>query len=263
MAGDTEEPRSAVAFAAYLGIRLAAHQKNRRCGRNRLRVVDHRRSAVESNNGREGGLDTRNTTLAFERLHQRRLFADLVRARARLRHNVEVHTLMAKDILAEIALRVRVGYGLFHDLQEIAILSAQIDEAHLRADRQAGDHRAFDHGMRIVKKYDVVLAGSGLRLIAVYKDVLRLLRNLGDKAPLHARRESCAAATTQAARLHLRDHPFGAVRNGILHGLVAVQFDVLIDLCRALSKPAREDLDFIGMRNKDWHYFTSFPRPAA
>src|SRR6187402_491993 len=75
MAGDTEEPRSAVAFAAYLGIRLAAHQKNRRCGRNRLRVVDHRRSAVESNNGREGGLDTRNTTLAFERLHQRRLFA--------------------------------------------------------------------------------------------------------------------------------------------------------------------------------------------
>ena len=47
-------------------------------------------------------------------------------------------------------LRVGLGDGALHDLEQIAVLAAQIDEAHLRADGEAGDDGAFDDGVRIV-----------------------------------------------------------------------------------------------------------------
>ncbi len=52
-------------------------------------------------------------------------------------------------------------------------------------------------------------------------------------------------------------------RNGGLHGLVAVELDVLIDIRRALSKAARKDSNFVGMRDEPGHGYTvPFTRPA-
>ena len=48
----------------------------------RLGIIDDRRPAPEPNHGRERRPDARNAALAFERFHQRRFFADFVRARA-------------------------------------------------------------------------------------------------------------------------------------------------------------------------------------
>ena len=93
---DAEQPRAAVALRAELRVGLAAHQQNVRRVGNRLGVVDDGGAAVQADHGREGRPDARDAALAFERLHQRRLFADLVRARAGLRDDVEVEAASRK-----------------------------------------------------------------------------------------------------------------------------------------------------------------------
>ncbi len=208
VAGDAEEARAAVALGAELGVGLAAHQEDVRGGGDGLGVVDDGGAAVEADDGREGRLDARNAALAFERFHQGGLFADLVGSRAGLGDDVEVDA-GAEDVFAEEALRVGIGDGLLDDLEEVAILAAQIDEAHLRADGEAGDHGAFDDGVRVVQEDDVVFAGAGLGLVAVDQDVLGLLGLLGDEGPLHAGGEACAAASAQAGGLHGVDDPGG------------------------------------------------------
>ena len=141
--------------------------------RNGLGVVDDRGSAVETHDSREGRLDARNAALAFERLHQRRLFAHFVCARAGLRDDLKFGV-GSEDVLAQKALRVRVGNGLLHDLEQIAILAAQIDEAHLRADGQAGNDGSFNHRMGIVQKNQVILAGARFALVAIHQHILWL-----------------------------------------------------------------------------------------
>jgi hypothetical protein len=54
-----------------------------------LGVVDDRGAAVKADHGREGRLDARDAALAFERLHERGLFADFVGACAALRDDLE------------------------------------------------------------------------------------------------------------------------------------------------------------------------------
>ena len=91
---------------AELGVGLAAHQEDVRGVGDGLGVVDDGGAAVEADDGREGRLDARNAALAFERLHQGGLFADLVGACAGLRDDVEVDA-GAEDVLAEEALARR------------------------------------------------------------------------------------------------------------------------------------------------------------
>ena len=107
MPADAEQPRPAIAFRADPGILRAANAQNVGHRRNRLRVVDHRRPAIQPNHGRERRPDARNPALAFERLHQRRLFAYLISARAGVRHNFKIDA-AAENVLAQEALRVRL-----------------------------------------------------------------------------------------------------------------------------------------------------------
>ena len=226
-----------------------------------LGVIDDGGSAVQANHGGEGRADARDAAFAFERFHQRRLFAYLVRACAGLGDNVEVEAWVAEDVLAQEALGVSIRDSLLHNVEKVAILAAQVDEAHLRADGEAGDHCAFDHRMRIFAEEDVVLAGAGLGLVAVDQNILGLGRSLGHERPLHPHGEARAAAPAQAARLHGVDDPrlhLFALGNGILHGFVAVQLDVFLDAGRALAEAPREHLDFIGMGDQTRHYFPSF-----
>ncbi len=220
--------------------------------RDGLGIVDDRGTAIEADNGREGRLDARHTALAFERLHQRRLFADFVGASAGLRDDLELDA-GAEDVLAQKAALVGIGDGALHDFEKVAIFAAQIDKAHARAHRQAGDDGAFDHGMRIVQEDQVILAGSGLAFVAVDEDVLGLGGLPGNEGPLHARREARAAASAQATGLHLVDDPLGGLREAFFHGLIAAQFEIAVDVRRAFAEAAGDDLDFIGMGDEPRH----------
>src|SRR6185312_11006302 len=202
VAADSEQARATVAFRADFGIGFAAHQQNVRHGGDGFGVVDDGGAAVESDYSREWRLDAGNAALAFERLHQRRLFADFVRASAGLRHDVEVDA-GTEDVLAEEAPGVGIGDSLLHDLAQVAILAAQVDEAHLRADGEPGDHGAFNYGVRIVQKDEMVLAGAGLTFVSVDEDVLGLVRLLWNERPFKSRGKARAAATAQTGSLHL------------------------------------------------------------
>ncbi len=231
VAADAEQTRAAVARSADRRVGCRAHGDDVGHGGDGLGVVDDRGTAVEADDGREGRLDARNAALAFERLHERRFFADFVGARAGLRDDLEF-SFGAEDVLAEKAAIVGVGDGALHDLEEIAVLAAQINEAHLRADGEAGDDGAFDDGVGIVQEDEVILAGAGLALVAVDEDVLGLGGLLGNEGPLHARGEARAAAAAQAAGFHLIDDPLGALREAFLDRLIAAELDVAIDVRR-------------------------------
>ena len=233
VAADAEETSAAVALAAELGVGLAAHEQDvRGCG-DGLGVIDDGGTAVEADDSREGRLDAGDAALAFERLHEGGLFADLVGSGAGLGDDVEVDA-AAEDVFAEEALGVGVGYGLLHDLEEVAVFAAQIDEAELGADGEAGDHGAFDDGVGVFEEDDVVFAGAGFGFVAVDQDVLGFFGVLGDEGPLHARGESGSAATAHAGGLHGVDDPGGhllrAFGDGLLNGLVAVELDVFVDV---------------------------------
>jgi hypothetical protein len=94
-----------------------------RYGGDGLGVVDDRRSAIQADDSGERRLDARNAALAFERLHERRLFAHFVGARAGLRDNFEFFS-GAEDVLAEKAALVGVGDGALGDFEKVAILAA-------------------------------------------------------------------------------------------------------------------------------------------
>ena len=265
VAGDAEESRSAVALGAELGVRLAAHQQNVRRAGDGFGVVDDGGAAVQADDGGEGRLDAGHAALAFEGLHQGGLFADFVGAGAGLGDDVEVDA-RAEDVLAEEAFFVGFGDGALDDLEQVAVLAAQVDEAQLRPDGEAGDHGALDDRVRVLEEDDVVLAGAGLGFVAVDEHVLGLFRLLGHEAPLHAGGEAGAAAAAQPGGFHDVDDPaghgFGALGERHLHGLVAVELEVLVDAGSALAPAALEDDRFVGMGHHGGHYFTSFPRPS-
>src|SRR5437588_10427278 len=75
---EAEQARAAVFRSAQLGIPVGAAKNNVRDVGQRFGIINDRRPAPQTDNGRKGWTDTRNATLAFERFHQRRLFADLV-----------------------------------------------------------------------------------------------------------------------------------------------------------------------------------------
>src|ERR1700710_1370327 len=116
--------------------------------------------------------------------------------------------------------------------------------------------------MRVFEEDHVVLARPWLRFIAVHQHVLRLLRLLGHEAPLHPRRKSGATASAQPRGLHRIDDPLRSLSYRLLHSLITVKLDVLLNISSALPEPPRQHFDFIRMRYKMRHYFTSFPWPA-
>src|ERR1019366_5880701 len=186
--------------------------------------------------------------LAFERLHQRRFFANFVSARSTVPVNVEIVS-AAEDILAEKALRIGVLDRLLHDHRQVAILAANVDVAGMRTDRDGGNHHAFNDRVRVVLENQAVLAGAGLALIAVAKHVFGFGRLLRHKRPLHSRTEPSAAPSAQAGVLHLVDQGIRTHAQGLLNGLIAVQLEIAIDIRSALSKALRDYAYLVGMGN--------------
>ena len=155
-----------------------------------------------------------NAALAFERFHQGRLFPYFVSAGAGMRNDIEIQ-IAAKNLLAQEALGVSVIDGFFHDLEQVAILAAQIDKAHFGADRQACDDDPFNYRVGIILEDQAVLAGARLAFISIDQDVLWFRRLLGNKRPLHPGREAGAPASAQVRGFHLGDDSFRAQSDGL------------------------------------------------
>ena len=220
-------------------------------------IINDGGTAVEADDGREGRPDARNAAFAFERLHQGRFFAHFVSAGAGLGDDLEF-CVGAKDVLAEKAAIVGVGDCLFHDFEEIAVLAAQVDEAHFGANGQAGNDGSLNHGMGVVQKDEVVFAGAGLALVAIDEDVLRLGGLFGDEGPLHARREPRAAAAAKIGGLQLVDDPVGALGERFPGRFIAPEREIAVNVCRPLAKALGDDLDLIGMGDQFRHVFPGF-----
>ena len=123
----------------------------------------------------------------------------------------------------------------------------------LRAHRQARDHHAFDHGMRIVLENQPVFAGAGLAFVAVAQNVFRLGRLLGHERPLQSGAETRAATPAQAGILDLVDDAVRPHAQGLLHRLVAVQLQVAINIGRTQAESLGDDFYFVGMGNQISH----------
>src|ERR1035437_2683781 len=251
-AAHAEQARPTVSGRAQIGEPFATAQDDVWHAGQGLGIVDHGWPAPQSDDCRERRPNARYAALAFERLHQRRLFANFVSARAGMREDFEINA-GAEDVLADEAARVSVGHGLLHDLEQVAILAAHIDVAGLGAAGERRNHHALDDGVGIVLEDKAVFAGAGLALVAVAQHVLRLRGLLGHKRPLHASGEAGAPTATQIRRLDFVDDGIRPHRDGLLHGLVAVQFEIAVEIGRTHAEALGDDLDLIGMGNEICH----------
>ncbi len=117
----------------------------------------------------------------------------------------------------------------------------------MRVDGDGGNHHALDHGVRVVLEDQAILAGPRLGLVSVAEHVLGLGRFLRNEGPFHARRETRAAASAQIGRFHLVDDCLRSNLQRLLHGLVAVEFEIAVDVGGAHAKAPGNDLDLVGM----------------
>ena len=121
------------------------------------------------------------------------------------------------------------------------------------ANGQAGDDRTLNHRMRIVQEDQVILAGARLAFVAVDQTYFGLADCLGTNdhfmpvgkpAPPRPRRLE--------AFISLMIHSGPCARH-FLHGLVAAELDVLVDVGCAQAEAPGDDLHFIGMRDESRH----------
>ena len=173
MACKAKQARATVFERANLCVPIRAAQNDRRYAGQRLGIINDRGAAPQSDDGRKRRPDAWNAALTFKRLHQRRFFSNFVCPRAAMPIHIEVVS-TAENILAEEALRIGVFDRLLHDDRQVAILTANIDVSGMRADRDGGDHHAFDHSVRIMLEDQAILAGARLALIAIAQNIFRL-----------------------------------------------------------------------------------------
>ncbi len=253
IAAETEEAGAAVALGADLGVLRSTDAEDVGHGGQCFGIVNDGGAAIQAHDRGERRPDAGNAALAFKRFHQGRLFAHFVSAGAGMGDNVEIQV-AAEDVLAQKALGIGVVDGFLHDLEQVAILAAQVDEAHFGADGQPGDDDALDHRVGIVLKDQAVFAGARLALISVDQDVFRFRGLLGDKGPLHPGREAGAPAAAQVRGFHLRDDAFRAQFDGLAGGSVTIQLEVLVDRrsrpCRSGTRSPSLHLD--GRRDRPW-----------
>ena len=241
MAGNCKKPRSSVFRCAEPRVPLATAQNHARHATERLDVVDHRRAAVEPHHGGERRTDTRVTALALERLHQCRLFAAFIGARAGVCCEVEIEA-TAEYVLAQVAPRVSLRDGLLNDVDYVAILAADINVSLMRSYRPPRDDHPFDQLVRIHFEQRTVFTSSRLTFIPVRENIFRLAGILWNEAPLHSRRKARSAPATQIRFLHLLDDLVGChLRQGFFSCLITLVLQINVNPPRVGNSEAPAD----------------------
>src|SRR5260221_1692886 len=146
--GDAEQASSAVSRRAAIGVSVAAFANDGRHGAEGFDVIDHGRTAIEANDGREWRLDARITALAFERFHKGGFFAAIVIARSSVDHHIVIEA-AAENILAEVAALVGLLDGFFDEIEYVAVFATDINEPLIGSDGTTSDDHAFDQLVRV------------------------------------------------------------------------------------------------------------------
>src|SRR5271156_2707049 len=226
------QARAAIFRSAQAGIPIAAAANDRRDGAERFHVVNHRGAAVQANDGGEGRFDPRIAALAFERFHQRGLFAALVGARAGVGRKLEIKS-AAENILAQKTLGVGFGDRGFQDINNVAILSADVGVALIRTDGASGDYHPFDQLVWVHFQQRTIFGSAGFALVAIRQNVFRLGNVLWNEAPLHSSGKSSAAAPAQIRLFHFVNDLVGRhLLQRFFEGLVAVALHIGFDGAR-------------------------------
>ena len=195
----------------------------------RLGVVGDRRPPPDALLDTARRLGARLATLAHDRIHQRGAFAADVRAAAGARAICR-RLAGAEDVLAEQSQRIGLLDGVAEALDRHDVLAADVVVAAPRADRDAGDHDAFEHHVRIALDKPAVLVDVRLALVRVADDVLGLGARLTAALPLDAGREARAATAAHIGGLDLFDDLFlRHLEERLDVGGIAVARDVFLD----------------------------------
>ena len=236
VSGEREDASAGRVLEAELRVLGAAEFEHRRCGRDRLDVVDGGRRRVEARDGGERRLRPRLAALSLERLEQRGLLAADVGAGAAVEDDRDA----VEDVLGAHLLERRDEHLVLR-----LVLTADIDEHVRRLDRMCGDQRALEEAERDAEHDLAVLEGARLGLIGVDHEVVRLreLVRLRDEAPLHPGWEERTAAAPQARGLEFVDHLVGRQCPGPREGLEAADRLVIGDLGQSAAvRPGEDDL---------------------
>ena len=92
---------------------------------------------------------------------------------------------------------VRFGNGFVQNIDEIAVLAANVNVTGVGVGGQRGDQHALDQLVRIVLDQHSVFTRARLAFIRVHDDVFRLGRCTRNKTPLHAGGKTGAAAAAK------------------------------------------------------------------
>jgi len=123
----------------------------------------------------------------------------------------------------------------------VRIFGADVYVAHRRADRDGGDRHAFDEEEGVALHQHTVGEGAAVALVGVADDVFLFRLRAGDRAPLDARREACAAAAAQAGGHNLLDRRLGTQRQGAGQPREPAMAPVVVERKRVGHAAAGED----------------------
>ena len=196
VAGQAEQLGAGGALRPDLRVRRGAHAQDQRDVDQRLDVVHRRGLAEQAVLHGERRLVARLGPAALDRLEQRRLLADDVRAGADPELDVEGPA-GAHDVVAEQPGRARLADRVLQSLARQRVLAAEVQVPARGADREPLDRHRLEQRERILLEDQPVLERAGLGLVGVAHDVARRGRLRCDGGPLAAGGERRPAATDE------------------------------------------------------------------
>ena len=111
----------------------------------------------------------------------------------------------AEDVVSEESGLFSLGDGRLQALDRERVFSAAVDVAFVGAYRVGSDEHAFEYRVRVALKQRAVHECARVAFVGVADDVFLRARRFLAEAPLHAGRESAAAASAEASLLHFLD----------------------------------------------------------
>ncbi|MCG3139896.1 MAG: hypothetical protein HDKAJFGB_00821 [Anaerolineae bacterium] len=194
-------------FRANGLVPVRALVNNRRNVGKRFDIVNHRRLAVQTDDGGKGRFHARHTQFAFERFEHRRLFAANVGARAAMHRNFQI-VIRAQNLFAHVPALFCDGNRLFQNFRRARIFAANVNERVIALNRVRGKNHALDKLLWILFHDFAVFERAGFGLVGIDREITR--KNIfGEKTPFQTRGETRAAAPLQARRFDRVRHLCG------------------------------------------------------
>mmetsp|Transcript_13526 Transcript_13526/g.36624 ORF Transcript_13526/g.36624 Transcript_13526/m.36624 type:complete len:318 (-) Transcript_13526:32-985(-) len=220
MATDAEQLGARVALAAQASKPAGSPPQDGGAHSNSLHIGDGGGAPIQTNVGREWGLQTGLALLALKGLQQRRFLSADVRARAIMYKQVKVNVRAAR-VLAQLAGSICLLNCPLQIQALLHVLPPDVDVAGPGTHGCTCDHGALNELMRLIADDLTVLACSRLRLISIHHDVgWPTIRDLGHEAVLEARVEPCATSTSQPRLFNLVDEPVTTLVQDVLGAVV-------------------------------------------